>query len=119
MDSKHNKALTPNAKTLRNNMTPQERHLWFDFLRAYPVKILRQKIIGNYIVDFYCAKAKLVIELDGSQHSSKEGQLYDIERTKLLNAFGLKVIRFSNEEIDTNFNDVCQSIDIEIKGKVN
>lgn len=65
---KHNPALTERARTLRKQMTPEERHLWYDFLRSYPVRFLRQKVIGNAIVDFYCAKATLAIELDGSQH---------------------------------------------------
>ncbi len=79
---KHNPNLTDNAKKLRKNMTKEERHLWYDFLRQYPVRFLRQKVIDNYIVDFYCAKAKLVIELDGGQHYEESIQRYDKIRTE-------------------------------------
>lgn len=98
-------------------MTVQEKHLWYDFLRTYPVRILRQKVVANFIVDFYCAKAKLIIELDGSQHFTEEGLAYDEERTKILNTYDLKVLRFSNNEVDRNFEGVCQLIDLEIKGR--
>ncbi|SDF67271.1 endonuclease domain-containing protein [Sporomusa acidovorans] len=111
MPRKHNKALTPNARKLRKNMTPEERKLWFEFLRLYPVHILRQKVIGNFIVDFYCAKAKLVIELDGSQHYSDAGINDDQKRTETLHTYDLAVIRFSNKDINDNFPGVCQSID--------
>ena len=81
MDYKHNKSLVSNARTLRKNMTKEERHLWYDFLHSYPVKFLRQKILGKYIVDFYCASARLVIELDGSQHYEPQEVAYDSERS--------------------------------------
>ena len=81
MISKHNKSLVSNARELRKNMTKEEKRLWYDFLRTYKVKFLRQKILGKYIADFYCAEAKLVIELDGSGHYTPESKLYDIERT--------------------------------------
>ena len=110
-----NKALLENAKELRKNMTRQERHLWYDFLRDYPVKIYRQKIIGNYIADFYCHSALLVIELDGSQHYMAEGADKDRKRTEVLEEMGIDVIRFSNREIDENFNGVCEKIDLVIK----
>jgi very-short-patch-repair endonuclease len=106
----YNKKLIPRAKELRKEMTKQERHLWYDFLRHYPIKIYKQKVIDNYIVDFYCHKARLVIELDGSQHYSEEGLAYDSERTKVLNAYGLDVIRFTNKDIEENFNGVCEHI---------
>ena len=73
MNGKHNKALTPIARKLRKDMTREERHLWYDFLREYPIRFLRQKVIGSYVVDFYCAAAKLVVELDGSQHYEEKG----------------------------------------------
>jgi very-short-patch-repair endonuclease len=98
MPYKHNPKLTGNAKTLRKNMTKEKRHLWYDFLKIYPVRFLRQKVIDDYIVDFYCAKAKLVIELDGSQHYEKEGLLRDIIRTERIEAYGLTVIRIPNNE---------------------
>jgi very-short-patch-repair endonuclease len=114
---KHNKTLTPKAKALRKNMTPQERKLWYEFLRTYPVRFLRQKVIGRFVADFYCAKAKLVIELDGSQHYTEDVR-YDEKRTKILEAYGLKVIRFYNGDVDRNFLGVCQIIDAETKGAI-
>ncbi len=116
MERKHNKKIVHTAKMLRKNMTKEERHLWYDFLRTYPVKFLRQKIIGNYIVDFYCASANLVIELDGSQHYEETNQKNDEERTKFLEQYGIKVLRISNNEINQNFNNVCEYIDNIIKG---
>ena len=111
MDRKHNTAIVPLAKSLRKNMTRQERKLWYDFLKFYPEKFLRQKIFGNYIVDFYCAKAKLVIELDGSKHYEEDEMRKDTERTEFLMQYGLKVLRISNMEIDKNFKGVCEYID--------
>ena len=106
-----NNDLLDRAKSLRKEMTPQELRLWYRFLRSYPVKIYKQRIIGNYIVDFYCASAKLVIEVDGSQHYETMGQNYDIVRTNYLESLGLKVIRYSNREINCYFQEVCQQID--------
>ena len=108
-----------NARTLRKEMTRQERHLWYDFLRSYPIKIYRQKAIGEYIADFYCSKALLVIELDGGQHYEEEQKLYDQRRTQKLNELGIKVIRFTNIDVDRNFNAVCMEIDTEIKKRTN
>ena len=105
----------PLAKVLRKNMTPWERELWYNFLRNYPVRFQRQKAIGNYIADFYCAKAKLVVELDGSGHYTEEGELYDKERTEFLKQYGIKVIRIPNNELNANFNGVCEHIDIMVK----
>ena len=96
-------------------MTKEESHLWYDFLRGYSVRFIRQKIIGNYIVDFYCAKANLVIELDGSQHYEEIGMKKDKQRTQFLESQGLKVIRIPNNEINKNFNRVCDFIDDEIQ----
>ena len=96
-------------------MTPQERKLWFVFLRKYPVKIYKQRIIESFIVDFYCASARLVIEIDGSQHFTEQGIEYDKERSAVIEAYGLKVIRFTNYEVDTDFVSVCETIDSEIK----
>ena len=115
MQSKHNKKIVPLAKALRKNMTKEERKLWYDFLRMYPVRFMRQKIIGKYIADFYCAEAQLIIELDGSGHYTQEGKIYDIERTKFLNSYGLKVIRILNREILENFVGVCEFIDNIVK----
>ena len=111
----HNAKLSPNAKKLRKNMTKEERHLWYDFLRTYPVRFLRQKVFGNYIVDFYCAKASLVIELDGSQHFEPSESEKDKARTEYLESLGLRVIRIPNNEINRNFSGVCEYIDMLVK----
>ena len=110
MNKTNNSKLTPNAKTLRKNMTKEERHLWYDFLKGLPVTIHRQKVIGNYIVDFYCASAKIVIELDGSQHYEKMGQENDKKRDDYLNTLGIKVLRYSNLDVNKNFEGVCMDI---------
>ena len=110
MNSIHNPKLTPNAKVLRKNMTKQERHLWYDFLKNLPVTIHRQKTIGNYIVDFYCASAKIVIELDGSQHYEDKGIKKDIIRDEYLKENGITVLRYSNLDVDKNFKGVCEDI---------
>ena len=115
MQRKHNKDIVPTAKMLRKNMTKEEKHLWYDFLRTYPVRFLRQKVIGNYVVDFYCAEAKLIIELDGSGHYTEQGKQYDKERTAFLEEYGLAVIRISNTEIHKNFGDVCKYIDYRVE----
>ena len=115
MDYKHNKSLVSNARTLRKNMTKEERHLWYDFLRSYPVKFLRQKILGKYIVDFYCAEAKLIVELDGSQHFEVNEQEYDAKRDAYLEHLGLTVLRIPNNAINENFRGVCEHIDAIIK----
>ena len=96
-------------------MTPWERKLWYEFLSDYSIKFTRQKNIGDFIVDFHCAKAKLVVELDGSQHYTDEGMEYDKMRTAVLEEYNLTVIRFSNLEIDNNFSGVCQQIDACVK----
>lgn len=108
---KHNPALTENAKALRKNMTKEERHLWYDFLRTHKLRFLRQKIIDNYIVDFYCAKTKLVIELDGSQHFEPNAILRDKIRTEQIEKYNLTVLRIPNNEINENFDGVCEFID--------
>ena len=107
----YNKDLVRNAQALRKNMTPEEKHLWYDFLRTHPVRFSRQKVLGKYIADFYCAEAKLVIELDGSRHYTEEGKQYDEERTAFLEEYGLTVIRIPNTEIHKNFRGVCEYID--------
>ena len=115
MDRKHNKNIVPFAKELRKNMTKEERHLWYDFLRDYPVKFTRQKVLGKYIADFYCAKANLVVELDGSGHYEDVGLINDEKRTQYLEQYGIKVIRISNLDILKNFEGVCMYIDNEVK----
>ena len=111
MEKKYNNKITPLAKSLRKNMTKEESHLWYDFLSKHPLKFYRQRAIGRYIVDFYCSKAKLVIELDGSQHGEEEQEKKDNERTKFLEEYGLRVLRIPNYEIHKNFKGVCQYID--------
>ena len=115
MDRKHNKNNVHIAKVLRKNMTKEERHLWYNFLKEYDTKFLRQKPIGNYIVDFYCAQAKLVIELDGSQHYKEINVEKDTERTKYLKQYGLTVIRIPNNQVTQNFSGVCEYIDLLVK----
>ena len=105
-----NVKLLERAKELRRNMTKHERHLWYDFLRDFPEKFYRQRIIGNYIADFYCSSLALVIELDGMQHKEREAVIYDAERSAYFNSLGLTVLRFDNYEIDKNFNNVCLKI---------
>jgi very-short-patch-repair endonuclease len=117
MKYNHNKNLVKNAKVLRKDMTKEERHLWYDYLRNKDVRFLRQKIIGSYIVDFYCAKANLVIELDGSQHYEDKGIKYDAERTKFLEQNGLTVVRIPNNEINRNFDGVCEYLDSVLKSR--
>ena len=97
-----------NARALRKNATPQENHLWYDFLRKYPLRFQRQKTIGQYIVDFYCHSARLVIEIDGGQHFTDDAERHDASRTSVLNKYGLEVLRFSNREINLNFREVCE-----------
>lgn len=115
MQSKHNKQLIPLAKQLRKEMTKEERHLWYDFLRSYPVRFSRQKVLGKYIADFYSAEAKLVIELDGSQHYEPDSAQKDAERTEFLKGYGLQVIRIPNNEISRNFRGVCEYIDAAVR----
>ena len=103
------------AKELREDMTEQERKLWYNFLKKYPVRFQRQKAIDNFIADFYCASVKLVIELDGSQHYSKDGKSYDGFRTEKLEQFGITVLRICNGEIDRNFKNACAYIDSTVK----
>lgn len=106
--NKNNKNI---SRALRKNMTPQERLLWNKFLKSYPIKIYRQRPINDFVVDFYCSKAKLAIEIDGGQHYEDKNKLDDENRTKTLNNCGIEVIRFSNHDINTNFEGVCMEID--------
>ena len=114
----YNKSNIPLAKNLRKNMTPWERKLWYEFLRNYPVRFQRQKAIGDFIVDFYCAKAQLVIELDGSGHYTDEQAEKDKLRSTALNQQGLKVLRFCNLDISHNFSGVCEFFDETVKKKL-
>ena len=102
-------------KIYLNNMTKEERRLWYDYLRTHPVRFNRQKVLGKYIADFYSAAAHLVIELDGGGHFSEESAKYDAERTAFLESYGLKVIRIPNNEVNNNFRGVCEYIDLVIE----
>ena len=113
-----NNSQLENARRLRREMTPHERKLWYLFLRKYPVKIYKQRIIGRFIVDFYCASAGLVIEVDGSQHYEPQEIAYDVERSAFLSTLGLDVLRFSNRDIDRDFRSVCEQIDITIQTRL-
>ncbi len=110
MSQPWNPRLSGNARRLRREMTKEERHLWYDFLKQLPVMVHRQKVLGSYIVDFYIAQAKLVIELDGGQHYEREGQQADRLRDAYLQELGLTVLRYSNTDIHQNFPGVCQDI---------
>lgn len=110
MSLPYQRKLIPRARELRKNATRQEKHLWYDFLRTYPVRFQRQKNIGAFIVDFYCASARLAVELDGSQHYTEQGEAYDRERTAVLAQYGLTVLRFSNRDVDKHFAGVCEQI---------
>ena len=107
-----------NSQKLRKNMTKEERHLWYDFLKLYPVQFKRQVPVENYIVDFYCHKAKLVIELDGSQHCEPSKIEYDRKRTAFLQSQGLFVLRISNLDVLKNFRGVCETIDLAVRDRV-
>ena len=110
LNQTNNPQLRKNAQKLRREMTKEERRLWYDFLKQLPLTVNRQKVIGHYIVDFYCASAKLVIELDGSQHYESEGTASDWERDYALNQLGITVVRYSNSDIDRNFDGVCADL---------
>ena len=110
--------LKANAQALRKNMTKEENLLWYQFLRRYPCQFRRQYVIGNYIVDFYCHRAKLVVELDGSQHYTPEEMEKDARRTRYLESLGLQVLRFSNLDVIQNFDGVCQTIQMALDSRI-
>ena len=116
--AKESRTLLNVAKILRRNMTRQEKHLWYDFLRYYPVKIYKQRIIDHFIADFYCHAARLVIELDGSAHFTHQGIAYDTKRSEILEEYGIQVLRFSNKDVDDRFEAVCATIDKTIKERM-
>ena len=115
MSLDYNKKNITLAKNLRKNATPQENHLWYDFLSKYEIRFQRQKAIDNFIADFYCHQAKLIIEIDGAQHDTEKGQQRDAFRTEILAGYDLKVIRFTNHQINKNFPEVCEYIDFVVK----
>ena len=107
---KYNQSLIKNAQNLRKNMTEEEKHLWYDFLKRLPFTVNRQKNIGNYIVDFFIASKRVVIEIDGLQHELEENKVADKERDFQLLNLGIKVLRYSNNDVNNNFNAVCEDI---------
>ena len=115
---KMDKRTLRNSQNLRKNMTKEERHLWYDFLKIYPIQFRRQVPIGSYIVDFYCDKAMLVLELDGSQHCEPEALEYDRKRTAFLEEKGLYVFRLSNLDVMRNFRGVCEAVDMAVKDRI-
>ena len=110
MSYKYNKQLVSNAQMLRKNMTPEERHLWYDFLKLLPLTINRQKNIGNYILDFFISSKRVAIELDGAGHGEEDNYQKDKMRDEELNKLGITVLRYQNNEINKNFNGVCRDI---------
>ena len=118
MSLPYNPKIISNAVSLRKQATPQEKKLWWSFLHSYPVRFQRQKTIDNYIVDFYCHQAKLAVELDGSQHLEDSARKYDMRRSMELEKYGVKVIRFWNNDVDCNFEGVCLTIDKEVKERI-
>ena len=114
----HNYKLTSRAQALRKNMTREERRLWYEYLHSYPYRFRRQVVFGNYILDFYCAAAKLAVELDGSQHYDPDKQWYDRKRTAYLNNIGIEVLRFSNSDVLQNLRGVCLAIDMAVKKRI-
>lgn len=117
MNDIYNKKIVPNSRILRKNMTKEERHLWYDCLKHLEVTVHRQKVIGPYIVDFYIANAKLVIELDGSQHYEEQGKETDESRDTYLQGLGLTVLRYSNADVNQRFDSVCEDIWNHINGE--
>ena len=118
MSLPYDHAMVSRAKELRKQATWQENRLWYDFLRNYPVRFQRQKPIGQYIVDFYCHAAKLVVEIDGMQHTSEQAAAYDQQRSSCFGEYELKVIRFSNQDIRQNFSGVCEAIHREVLDRI-
>jgi len=117
MRPEYNKNLVPRAQEMRREMTPQERHLWYDFLRQHPLRFRRQSVIYHYIADFYCDGAKLVIEVDGSQHARPDAREYDWMRTLTLEGIELAVLRFTNAEVENEFMYVCERIDRAVRDR--
>ena len=106
------------AQRFRKEQTKEEALLWYNFLNKYPLRFRRQYVIGNYIVDFYCHKARLVVELDGSGHYEADKIAHDARRTEYLKTLGLKVLRFTNLDVLHQFDAVCESIDISVRDRI-
>lgn len=118
MSLPYQEKLIPRARKLRKNATKYENHLWYDFLNRYPIRFQRQKSIDSFIADFYCHAVKLVVEIDGSQHYEEQGLERDHERSAILEQYGIQVIRFSNLDIEHNFEGVCIAIDLAVKERM-
>ena len=114
----HNAKLTSRAQELRKNMTKEERKLWYEYLNNYPLRFRRQVTFGHFILDFYCAAAKLAVELDGSQHFGEEGLAKDAERTRFLESNGIVVLRFPNTDVTGNLRGVCELIDLTVQQRL-
>jgi len=110
----YNAALTKRARDLRKNATKQENRQWYEYLRDFRPRFTRQRIVGSYILDFYCGSVKLAVELDGSQHYESESMEYDKTRTRFLESLGIQVIRFANTDVDKNFEGVCIAIENQV-----
>ena len=106
------------SQTLRKQMTREERHLWYDFLKTYPIQFKRQYPIGPYFADFYCFQAKMIVELDGSQHCEPEKIEYDQRRTEYIRQQGFAVVRFSNRDVMSRFRSVCEYIDMAVQNRM-
>ena len=111
MKFKHTPVLTPYARDLRKRMTKEERKLWYNYFALKPIRVLRQKVVDNYILDFYCASSRIGIELDGSQHYSEEGELKDSIRTAIIEEYGISIYRIPNNAVNQNFEGVCAYLD--------
>ncbi|WP_439637881.1 endonuclease domain-containing protein [Gloeomargarita lithophora] len=108
----YNRELVPRARELRKNMTPAEKKIWYGYLRNFKFRVLRQRPIAHFIVDFYCPTLKLVIEIDGDSHFTDEGKAYDEERTQRLESYGLRVVRFTNQQILRELQSVCEQLNL-------
>jgi very-short-patch-repair endonuclease len=118
MSFPHDPEIKMRARELRKNMTPWERTLWYEFLKEYRPRFQRQKMIGHYVMDFYCAAARLAVELDGGQHFTDRGPEKDAQRTEEIGRYGVKVIRFSNRDVTDHFSTVCETIHRVVKSRL-
>jgi very-short-patch-repair endonuclease len=117
MNDKGVPSLVGLSRSLRKRMTKEERHIWYDFLKGLPQTVKRQEPFGRYIADFYCADARLAIEIDGSRHYSEEGRSKDEERDAFFAGLGIMVLRYTNYEVNTNFEGVCLDIKKHLDGR--
>jgi very-short-patch-repair endonuclease len=108
----YDRELVPRAKELRKSMTHAEKKIWYGYLRTFKFRVLRQRPIDHFIVDFYCPSLKLVIEIDGDSHFTDEGQAHDEERTQRLESYGLSIVRFTNQQVLREFQNVCEHLNL-------